>query len=191
MRLSPETRAVIDAVREALDIPAAAPYPGDRERRAEVLDARARVLLYHLGRLVDVADRREGGRVDVQARMASLRSWLAAYPATGYAQADGDGDGGRENDGWACVVCGVDYTATPELIPNVPVAIVEAAVPLGTMPMYQINCYKLGQPASRSYARGDELAEWRRDLAAAGYDVRLGWELRGEPAPEGYEEAGS
>nr|PZN20745.1 MAG: hypothetical protein DIU75_11700 [Mycolicibacterium hassiacum] len=120
-KLSPEVRAVIDAVREALDIPAAAPYPGDRERRAEVLDARARVLLYHLGRLVDVADRREGGRVDVQARMASLRSWLAAYPATGYTQADGDGDGGRENDGWACVVCGVDYTATPELIPNVPV----------------------------------------------------------------------
>jgi hypothetical protein len=34
-------------------------------------------------------------RVDVQARMASLRSWLAAYPATGYAQADGDGDGAR------------------------------------------------------------------------------------------------
>ncbi|GLZ15845.1 hypothetical protein Acsp04_60800 [Actinomadura sp. NBRC 104425] len=79
-RLSPETRAVIDAVREAVDVPAAAPHPGDQQRRGEILDARIRHLLRSLEAL-------PGGRVDVQAHIASLRALLAAYPATGYSHA--------------------------------------------------------------------------------------------------------
>lgn len=86
-RLSPETRAVIEVVREALDVPAAAPYPGDQERRAEILDARIRHLRTHLATLVSLAEQRDGGRVDVLRSVDSLRAVLAAYPATGYSHA--------------------------------------------------------------------------------------------------------
>ncbi|GLZ15647.1 hypothetical protein Acsp04_58820 [Actinomadura sp. NBRC 104425] len=90
-KLSAETRAVIDAVREALDVPAAAPHPGDRERRGEILDARIRVLLSCLTDLLDAGERREGGRVDVQAHMDAMRKWIAAYTVSGYSRADDSG----------------------------------------------------------------------------------------------------
>lgn len=77
-----------------------------------------------------------------------------------------------------------DVWATLKAAPKV--AIVEAAAPLNGKPLYAIYTYRSGQAVGQSIARGDELDSWREDLAATGWDVRLGWELRGQPAPEAF-----
>lgn len=69
-------------------------------------------------------------------------------------------------------------------------SVVEAAAPLGDKPMFAFYHYEYGAPTGLSFARGDQLHEWIRDLRAGGRDVRLGWELRGDPAPEGYSAEG-
>lgn len=82
--LNEQTRAVIDAVLEALDIPYAATTGGD-ETRARIMGDRVMQLKVSLRRLAEAAD---GGdrHMDEQFAegLAYLRKCLAEMPAAGY-----------------------------------------------------------------------------------------------------------
>lgn len=64
--------------------------------------------------------------------------------------------------------------------------VVEPAPSLNAMPMWALFHYRYGQGNGRSIARGDQLAEWLDDLRGKGYLIGYGWELRDQPAPEGW-----
>lgn len=66
------------------------------------------------------------------------------------------------------------------------VAIIEPTPQVLSKPVYSIHYWRYGRSDGQSLARGDQLDEWRCDLAADGWDVRLRWELRGQPAPDGF-----
>lgn len=66
-------------------------------------------------------------------------------------------------------------------------SVIEPSPSLSSMPMYTIYHYRAGEPEGRSVARGDEIGEWIADLLADGRTVALGWELRGQDPPEGWE----
>jgi hypothetical protein len=77
--LSPETRAVLEAVREAVAIPRGA-TAGDEIRRAGILDARVRHLEVFLRFALDV----DRSAADLARSVAYLRGELAKHPAEGY-----------------------------------------------------------------------------------------------------------
>jgi hypothetical protein len=62
--------------------------------------------------------------------------------------------------------------------------VVEPTAPLRSMPLWELYHYEHGKPAGGSFARGDQVREWLDDLERAGYLIGLGWELRGDPAPD-------
>src|SRR5207237_409916 len=53
-----------------------------------------------------------------------------------------------------------------------------------SMPIWSLHHYEHGKPVGGSIARGDQVQEWLADLERAGYVIGLGWELRGEMAPD-------
>ena len=78
--MNPETRAVVDAVIEALDIPYAATV-GHEETRQTILDERIRHLVVCMRGMV-------GPDPEPEWRLAYLRDKLAEHPATGYVTID-------------------------------------------------------------------------------------------------------
>lgn len=112
--LSAETRAVIDAVLEALDIPYAATVAHD-ETRARIMDERIMRLKVSMEHLAEAADR--GDRFmdeKFTENLAYLRERLAEHPAEGYvtaAQARERCDAGAT---WSEAVR-LDYQALDEL----------------------------------------------------------------------------
>lgn len=85
--LNPETRAVIDTVLEAIDIPYAATV-GHEETRARILGERIMQLKVSL-RLIAEADDRRDRFMDEKFTdgLAYLRKCLAEHPPTGYVTA--------------------------------------------------------------------------------------------------------
>lgn len=86
--LSAETRAVIDAVLEAIDIPYAASI-GHEETRARIMGERIMQLKVSLRMLAEASDR--GDRFigeTLTEGLAYLREQLAEHPAEGYVTAE-------------------------------------------------------------------------------------------------------
>jgi hypothetical protein len=71
-----------------------------------------------------------------------------------------------------------------ELLPRV--AVIEPEPAVLREPVYRIHYWQYGEQGHEALARGAEIDAWIRDLRASGWDVRFGWELRGQEAPEGW-----
>lgn len=82
--LNDETRALLDVVLEAIDIPYAATTGGD-ETRTRIMGDRVMQLKVSLRRLAEAADRGDRHMDETLAEgLAYLRTCLAEHPAAGY-----------------------------------------------------------------------------------------------------------
>lgn len=71
-----------------------------------------------------------------------------------------------------------------KLLPKV--AVFEPTPQVLSRPVYAIYYWRFGERDGQSLATARDAAGWVRDLWASCWDVRFGWELRGEPAPAGF-----
>lgn len=91
--MNPETRAVVDAVREALDIPHAATVRGN-EARQKILSERTTELVVVMTYLS-----RDPG-ADIPSQLAYLRERLAERPPVGYVTIDQALERRRQGASW-------------------------------------------------------------------------------------------
>lgn len=103
--MNAETRAIVDAVIEALEIPYAATVRGD-ETRKEILEKRVRDVLVLMHGLA-------GPDPDPEWRLAYLRERLAEHAAIGYVTTDQAHERVRQGASWPEAVAMPEPAVTP------------------------------------------------------------------------------